>query len=620
VIAIRAALLGLLLSPPQDPPAFGVWDTLRTPAGSGDRSGWTRLSAVAPLQGDAVVTTGRVTAVFRRNGRGVELHSPSALRATLLPVGGGAVERIALVEVTRTMAVVEVGWKSAALRFRLRRGDVSVEAEALTAGASLRVECPGRYAVLPDFFADDILVDARRVAQDRVELPSENFVLHFAGKGDAIVMAVFQNRDQEVRATIEGAGEGRAMTGSEIEFGKGGKVWVAALEAPGIWHARELAAEDAKKILPLDWKMPFTAQWRVDFTRKGELTDSWDMLLQFQEGAEYVKPSWLAADGKISEASRTASGEVDRDAYKPGGPASDRVGLDRKRWTTVLGQVLYPCWSDPEGKGYLQPLAHKRVEFRGPVVVYPINRLERTPPESFTPVDVVRNTLGVGPCQYILDVEGQKQEHVGRATCHVRTLLNEMYTRGEQKSRRREIETYLGDALDFVAHIRRRILAYVEFGRELRKYLEERRKAQPEFAAALEGLEALLREIDERVEAKEKAMWAGRGVPQVAERLAERTTPACVAELNRVFLATLAGYEGADWKERIKKEYTDTLTWIGGNQDEMVGECRWVVKAARQKAALLAGSDARLAPVAAEVRARCQKMLRGGAAYEGGRH
>ena len=90
-----------------------------------------------------------------------------------------------------------------------------------------------------------------------------------------------------------------------------------------------------------------------------------------------------------------------------------------------------------------------------------------------TPVDIVRNTLGVGPCQYLLDVEGQKQEHVGRATCHVRSLLNEIYGAGQQKAKRKEIESYLGDALDFVTHIRNRVLAYQSFGHELRKYLAE---------------------------------------------------------------------------------------------------------------------------------------------------
>src|SRR5207247_5675896 len=156
----------------------------------------------------------------------------------------------------------------------------------------------------------------------------------------------------------------------EVAFGKkGNKIWVAVLEGAGMWHSVEVKPEDAKKVLPLDWKMPFVAQWRVDFTRQGGLTDSWDMLLPEKTGDGFIKPSWLAQDGKISEATRTASGEVDRDAYKPGGPASDRLGPARERWTTVLGKVQYPAWADSEGKGMLQRLQHKTLTLDGPVLV-----------------------------------------------------------------------------------------------------------------------------------------------------------------------------------------------------------------------------------------------------------
>src|SRR5262249_9274124 len=199
-------------------------------------------------------------------------------------------------------------------------------------------------------------------------------------------------------------------------------------------------------------------------------------------------------------ATGTARGEVDGDAYRRGGPASDRLGPERLRWTTVLGQVPYPCWSDRERKGFVQPLEHKRVTFDGPVLIYPLTRLGETPIDRYTPVDIVRNTLGVGPCQYLLDVEGQKQEHVGRATCHVRSLLNEIYGAGQQKSKRKEIENYLGDGLDFVTHIRNRVLAYQAFGHEIRKYLAEQRSAHPELKDALDSLDTLAAQIDERVE------------------------------------------------------------------------------------------------------------------------
>ena len=351
----------------------------------------------------------------------------------------------------------------------------------------------------------------------------------------------------------------------------------------------------------------------------------YNMLLPDKETGGFIKPSWLAQDGKISAATRTKTGEIDRDAYRPGGPASDRLGPERRRWTTVLGQVQYPCWSDADGKGFLQPLLHKRLTFDGPVLIYPITRLAQTPISQYTPVDIMRNTLGVGPCQHLLDVEGQKQEHVGRATCHVRTLLGEVYGSGQQKAKRKEIESYLGDAHDFVTHIRNRIALYVAFGKELRKYLADERMAHPELKEQLDALDVLAREIDERVEPRMQAMMKHPALQAMAAKVAARkeepTPPALAAQLNREFVAMgLLDYSGADWQAKLKTEYTDPMTTIGGQQDEMVGECRWVVKALRQKAGILLASDPRMAGVATEIRTRTQKMLRGGAAYEGGRH
>jgi hypothetical protein len=620
---------------------LAVWDTTKpsveklAPESVEEKNGWKSIASADtshPFQGDAVISNGRLLAVARQQGTGIDLYSLASgkpiYRGRLMVASGIANDRITLMENSRAAVGFEVASKSGSAGFRLKKGDLFIEVQngVDIQNAALRLECPSRFAVLPDFFADDILFDARKVQIDKVELPSENFLLHFTGKQDAIVMAVFENRAQDVRVTLAGAGAERAITGSEIDFGeKGNKIWVAVIEGPGAWHSIDVTPADIKKIIPLDWKMPFVAQWRVDFTRHDGLTDSWDMLLPDKEGSGFIKPSWLAQDGKISAATRTATGEVDRDAYKPGGPASDRLGPDRKRWTTVLGHVFYPVWSDAEGRGFLQPLEHKRVTFDGPVLIYPLTRLVETPIDRYTPVDIVRNTLGVGPCQYLLDVEGQKQEHVGRATCHVRSLLNEIYGAGQQKSKQKEIESYLGDGLDFVTHIRNRVLAYQAFGHEIRKYLAEQRSAHPELKEALDSLDALAAQIDERVEPRLQTIFKDPVLKETLSRTVEEhiepTPPALAAQLNRDFVAKgLLDYEGKDWQDKLKKEYTDPLTHIGGPQDDMVGECRWVVKGLRQKAAMLMASDPQMAPIATEIRARTQKMLRGGAAYEGARH
>ena len=94
----------------------------------------------------------------------------------------------------------------------------------------------------------------------------------------------------------------------------------------------------------------------------------------------------------------------------------------------MLGAFQFPCWIDNDRQGYLQPLEAPRNKksdewpaFVGPAIIYPLDRLQaapfQTPLEKLTVVDLVRMTLGVGPCQFILDLEGQKRNSRGVATC-----------------------------------------------------------------------------------------------------------------------------------------------------------------------------------------------------------
>ena len=77
------------------------------------------------------------------------------------------------------------------------------------------------------------------------------------------------------------------------------------------------------------------------------------------------------------------------------------------------------------------------------------------------------------------------------------------------------------------------------------------------------------------------------------------TPPNLAAQLNRDFLShNLGDIDGPSWKDRLKREYTDPLTTIGGQQDETVGDCRWVVKALRQKAGIMMVTEPAMAPIA----------------------
>jgi hypothetical protein len=587
-------------SPAQPRTAITVWDTGRpsagpiVPAALAGRSDWTIIPAgerPVSFKGDAVLSNGRVVAVVRRQDSAVDVHglklgsTKPRFRLRLLTAAGepaARLERVAVVENTRSSACLEALFQTSkgdriAGQFRIKRGDVSVQAVPGTAAGKLRVECPGRFGVLPDFFADDITIDATRVPLDAIELPSENFFLHLTGEGDAIAMCVFENRQHDINLTFSRQNGQDTITGSEIGF-EGKPVWTALMEVPKIWHTTELKPADSGKVIPLDWKMPFPAQWRVDFTRSNELTDSWEMLLQEQKGGPYIKPSWL-------------------------GSGEEQIDVNRNRWNTVLGEYPYPCWSNPDRRGYLQPLKRSVLQFQGPVILYPINRVSQTPLDAYTVVDVMRNTLGVGPCQHILDLGGQKSEYKGQATCDVRDTLMPIYQNHEQKQKRVKIEKTLDNGLTFVRHIRGRITRYLEFGKAMQQYLATQEKAHPELADFIGEMERLTREIDARV----------------AARAGEIKTPEHVARMNEDFRKQVLDDYSADALKRCQA-YTEALVEIGGSQDELSGECRWAVKAIRQRAGILVARDPRVAPIASEIRTRTQEALRNPAAHEGARH
>jgi hypothetical protein len=316
----------------------------------------------------------------------------------------------------------------------------------------------------------------------------------------------------------------------------------------------------------------------VDFARPNDLTDSWTMLLQKKADGEFEKPSWLSSD----------EGTVDK---------------NRKRWNTVLGTFKYPVWSDAEGRGFVQPLENDELIFSGPAVVYPIARIERTPRDAFTVFDVIRNSLGVGPCEYILDLEGEKSEYRGRATCSTRDTLAGIYKKNRQKEQRAKVDQTLDEALTFCTHIRGRIDRYLDFGHKMREYLATQKAAHPELSGYIDEMDKIAAEIDARYNARKEKI----------------RTLAYVAQLNADFRKNVLDDTTPAALEKCTK-YGHDLVEVGDNQDELSSECRWVVKSLRQRAGLLLATDPKAAAVAGEIRARTQDALKNPAAHEGAQH
>ena len=567
------------------------------------RVGWTKLpedKVAHEFKGDVVFMNDKLVVALRRNSCGAEIYSRRGdglrMRGLLTPAAEDQAIRLSSVKIVQNnlngVAVnatfkrfpqggVPTDGQTLILRYELQMGQTFIKTESRQGITRLRAEAPCRFVVLPDFFADDIVIDAEHIPVSKAELPSENFIMHMLGDGQAILMCVWDKRGEDARITLSGQGSKRVITGSEIYYGNQGKVWVGVLEDEGTWHMHKVTKNDADKIIRLNWKRPYPAQWRVDWRLDNNLTDSWEMISQKPDG-RYVKHGWFGQPESFG--------------------AADWMKPNRQRWTTVLGRFLYPCWVDSSGQGFLQPLKRK-LRFQGPAIIYPINRLKETPLDKFTVVDIVRGTLGVGPCEYILDVEGQQKKSAGIATCAARDKLNAIYEKKLQKQKRVEVEKALVNVLAFVQHIRVRIEDYVAFGRQMQKYLAEQKKAHPELADCLTEMETITHKIEE----------------YLANRKAKIKTPEYATDLVEEFRTKLIDYEGDDALERCKK-ITAALVQIGGNQDALVGECRMAVKILRQRAGLLMATDSRMANITREVRRRTREMLRNPVSYEAPRH
>jgi len=552
--------------------------------------GWTQLPEDQTdhrFAGDAVLINDRLALVLRRGQAEAELYAygdqgfvPRAALAPLPYAADNRLESIAIVENSPSEVSVDALFKSPqgkslALRCELTMGQMFVKTEARpgTTGLAVRARC--RFAVLPDFFADDIVVDATCLPAATAELPSENFLLHMLPGGEAMVLSVAGSREGDARISLCGHGQQRLIDRSEMDYGKSGKIWVAVIAGHDVWHQHTVAKGDSGRVIPLAWRMPFPAQWRVDWQLAGGLASSWEMVSQKRDG-RYEKHALFG----------------DPDSIPP----------DRNRWNTVLGRFSYPCWIDRQGSGYLQPL--KRVlKFDGPALVYPLQRVKATPLAQFTVVDVVRATLGVGPCEYILDVEGQGATMKGRATCSTRDTLGAIYAKHQQREKQAEIETILQDVVIFVTHIRSRIEEYARFGRELLVYLEEQRQTHPEAAAFIAEMETLTRVIDANYQRHKQYIM----------------TPQFVVDLTNKFRAEVMHDDGSDALKKCA-QITNAIVIVGGNQDELVGESRLAVKNLRQRAGLALASNPQAAEIAREIRDRAQKVLRNASSYEAPRH
>ena len=277
--------------------------------------------------------------------------------------------------------------------YRLTAGQPIIELKPCVEGPGAAwLRCRASYAVVPDFFGDDMAFRTASLDADPTRLPADSCLLNLLADKDAIVMFSSRPRNYWTEATT--SQETGSVFISVVPGAADARFWVAFLEGQGIWQERKVPESAAGK--PLDWQPPFPAKWRADLIR-GE---------GFAESVTFAAPA--------------EAGE------KP-----------------------------PALKG-------------GEYIIYPIDRSRATPLTEFTPVDIMRNTLGVGPCQYILEAEGLASQD-NPTPDNVLTWVEKQFRKKGGRDAADEIRERLQAMVSLVGRTEARIRRYAVFAAEMKQ-------------------------------------------------------------------------------------------------------------------------------------------------------
>ncbi|OHB83450.1 MAG: hypothetical protein A2V98_05675 [Planctomycetes bacterium RBG_16_64_12] len=222
-----------------------------------------------------------------------------------------------------------------------------------------------------------------------------------------------------------------------------------------------------------------------------------------------------------------------------------------------------------------------------PTIVYPLDRTVATPLAAVCPIDVLRSTLGVGPCQYILQTEGLASDS-NPTPDHVISWVERQFAKHKEGEAADEIKEQLAQMSDHVRHAQARIDRYAAFGREVQTLLktEEARRGESEAARGLSDTVAYVARTAD----------AGRRTHEPAER---------AAGLADAIVRLIGREESLAECQRLGLE----VRRIGAEQDRTLSTCRMAVRWLKVQARMCVIRDPGSAELAKEIQARAERFL-----------
>jgi len=414
---------------------------------------------------------------------------------------------------------------------------------------------PIEFGVLPDFIGDDLIYDPEKYPSGTtLHVPSENLFLGLLKGQNDMLVVTWPKGNQQMELVLDNSQENRLI--ESVDFDNDGKnVYLALLEAPGIWHKEQLKPTYLEKDVVVNWKRPYRAKWITQLLEANVKTT-----FTFKESKDTI-------------------------------------------WRGVTGRYDYPVWFNGGTTFYR---LGKKVPPKGYSLVYCLERKD-TPISISTPVDIMKATLGRQVCDAILDLPGRKlRTHHRRgaagvrraATCGCTEAMQAVFDAGDEVKRGEYVEGAVDDMIYFVERHVARIDEYQDFANNMIKFLNLAEKSAGDLKPYIDDMRAIAQEIPRGYQVQKENM---KNLEYAAELSSQ--TKALTRKKSSQNLPT----------------YNDlSLKWrrMGGSQDSVLGQCHTITRKLFQEAGYGCVNQPGAVKIAMEIRRRCRECLRNPDGYE----
>jgi hypothetical protein len=521
------------------------------------------------FKGDAVVENDHLVAVFRlREGRVVAYSKgdsswqkvefvPLQLKGKRASISGYRIlqntgEHVAL-EVSFSAKEAE---EQVSAVFSFSSKEI-VEIKPGTNMKGISLLSPIEYGIVPDFIADDLILDPKEYpSASTLHMPSSNLFLGLLRGQNNILVVTWPLGAQQMRLMLADKREEPRLIESADFENDGKSIYLALLEAPGIWRKEELKPSYLEKDIAINWERPFPAKW----------------ITQLRELGIRTTYRFRGFRGRIG-----------------------RYGL---------GGYIYPVWF--EGNNTYYRLG-KKIPPEGESLIYFLER-KGTPVSVSAPADIMKEALGRQACDMILDLPGRELRthhrrpgitHADACTCgFTGDILDPIFEEGQEVEKKDLVVETVDDMAFFVRHIRKRINEYQEFAHSMVGFLNLKRESNPDLRPFLDSMETITQEILQDYSRTKEHMKPSDYVDELALK-----TKALTQNKDPQNLPTYQDLRG-QWRG------------IGGAQDNFVVRLYRMTRNLFQEAGYHCVNQREAIEIANEIRRRCRKCLRNPDGFE----